>query len=272
MTETLIRARTSASDFFHDVIANGWDDVRAARFESDYGDDIRRLIVLQLWKLGLVAYRFDSRLARRILQDRQLELFENTLSDIWIALLKDLIPSYLDRRTTSVGESLPFLQYMTGVIRNLAVDNAWKLGLLPRESTASTLKSICKAKKESTRRLYLARAKLRLRTKVERVLLSSVPEEDFGEAYKNLYGIVEHFFEVYTPLQCAAILRMRGREALERLITEYAKGEFRNGLEYVGYVTPWDSEQRVRVEAIDDERTEEEFLTLLTLRAECASC
>jgi len=268
------RGPLGADQLLADIAGSGWDEDRAARFERKYGDDIRRLVVLYLWKLGLIAFRFDPRRAQRILQGQYLELFENTLSDVWIALTRSLAVDYIRELGARSPDSLPFLQYLAGTIRNLIVENARGLGLLPRESEGTLLRKFCASRRTGTQRAHLARALFQLQTKAERELLMSCPEEDADRVYRDLYRLVHHFFEQYIPTQCTKIQKLRGPTMVATLAEEYMAGEFRPGLEYTGAITPWDPGARRRVlgRGEDDETDEEGFLTLLALREEALRC
>ena len=260
------------ADLLAEIAIHGWREDLANRFEQAFGDDIRRLIVLHLWKLGSIQYRFDPARATETLKDRALELFQNTLSDTWIALLEGLVDTYWGSAGTGNAPKVPFLQYLTGVIRNLAVDNAKRLGLLPRESHGSLLRSLCRAKRDDSRRFHIARAKLQLRTNVEQELLSLLSEH-FDELYVELHGVLEHFFEVFTPERCTEALQRGGRGALERLVRMYAEGAYRDGIGYVGSIAPWDPTHPRRVlSSRDEEASEDDFLSLLAVCAGGQGC
>jgi hypothetical protein len=264
------RREKVAAHYFAVVARSGWTEETALRFERDHGDDIRRLIVLYLWKLGLVAYRFDPSRAERLLQNHCLEVFENTLSDVWLALTRGLIADYLRELGTRSPEVFPFRQYLAGVVRNVVIENARRQGLLPRESEGALLRGFCATRRKATHRAHLARAMYQLQTKAEREILQACPERDFECVYANLYRLVHHFFERYVPGQCQQIEKLRGPAMIARLAEAYMDGEYRDGLEYTGAVTPWDPNAVRQVVdrggGDDADVDEDEFLALLALR------
>ena len=259
---------STSQSLLEEIARDGWSEHLAAEFESGLGADVRRLVALHIYRLGLIGYRFDPGNAHRILRGRCLELFENCISDTWIALSGTLIQDYLGECEAS-GKQLPFLQYLTGVIRNITIDNARNLGLVPRYSERSLLRQLCRAKKEETRRAHVARALFYLRTKVQNELLSSCPRDLAATAYRDLYRLVHHFFEQYLPRQCSQIQRMAARSALARLVQTYMQEEYKQGVEYMASLTPWDPASSTRLQDrrnTDQSYTDEEFLDMLALQ------
>lgn len=262
------RPSSSSSHLLELISASGWTEEYATQFETAFGDDIRRLVVLHLLKLGLVAFRFDPSLADRILQGRCLELFENSVSDVWIALTRGLIRDYLEELGDQSSDDLPFLKYLTGAIRNITVDAARELGMLPRHSERSILKQLCRAKGAKTRKAHLARAMYQFQTKTERELLSHCKEHAMENVYKNLYRLVHHFFEQYVPRQCSLIQKLRAYSTIAALAKRYMESEYQAGMDYTGNLTPWDgaSMQRVLDKGhLDQTSSDEEFLDVLAL-------
>jgi len=261
-------ARVRSESLLHVIQRDGWTDDAAVAFESQYGDDIRRLTVLYLWKLGLITFRFDPARAQRILQGQRLELFENTLSDVWIELTGGLVGRFL-QDAAGREATLPFPRYLAGVIRNLVIDNARSLGLLPRESERAILRSLCGAKRTETRKAHTARALFQLETKAQREILLHCAGANFNEVYRCIYRVLHHFFEQFLPLRCPEIRRLRSGSAIVVLAEEYIEsGEFQAGLSYSGHVTPWDptSLRRVHDSKVSDSRTEEDFLEMAGAR------
>jgi hypothetical protein len=261
----------------HDLVAllrtvsrSGWTDETASRFDRELGDDIRRLIVLYLWKLGLVTHRFDPSRAQRLLQAHCLEVFESTISDVWLALARGLLEDYLHELGTRPPGSLPFRRYIAGVVRNLVLENARRQRLLPRHSELELLRSICAAQREHTKRSHVARAMFYLQSKAEREILGACPPSDFDGVYAHLYRVVHHFFEHYVPGQCARIVRFRGSGATAALADSYMKGEYRGGFEHEVKATPWDPGATKQVlghsPCEETDLDEGEFLALLALR------
>ena len=256
----------AAINLLQRIARDGWSDSLAADFERCYGKDIRRLIVLHIWKAGLVSFRFDPRKAQALLSTCQLEVFENTLSDTWIALASGLVGRYVEL-TRGQSEGFPFLKYLGSTIRNLVIDNARSMGLLPRESIKAILRAMCQARKDATRRARMAQVKSRLLSRVEQEVLSCLPCDEFSDVYSAIHHVADYFFERYVPSQCQRIGRLPSRSIAEALVETFVESELSEALTYVGEVTPWDDTASIRV-CRDPEfsHTEDEFLSLLSMR------
>jgi len=242
------------------IARGGWTEELAAEFESTFGEDIRRLLVLYLWRFGLIECRFDPRRAESILRGRRYELYENTLSDLWIHLLRGLVGKYVKRALAGLIQR-PFLAYLAGTIRNLLIENAQKLRLLPKESVGEALRALCGRKKEATRTEQLARLKFRLWPQVECELLSACPKDRFNEVYEQLYHIVDYFFEEYLPSKCRAIIGERSRRALSSLLGQFGEAEYRKGSDFIGSVTPYSGD--AKTVSFEESERWEEFLGLV---------
>ena len=235
---------SSRVELLERIARSGWREGAAAEFERAYGDDIRRLLVLHLWRMGFVEYRFNPERAATILVERKLELFEATLTDLWLELLNGLVGRFAKgRREGRIHQE--FLGYMTGTVRHLLIKNAQSLGLLPRESAGEVLRALCCAKGEATREKHIARLKFRFWPQVEADILSSCPAELFDEVYRGVYHVVDYFFEDYVPRSCPEISRGTRTSILSRLVGAFGEAEMRQGEHFIGKVVPYASEARL---------------------------
>jgi hypothetical protein len=217
--------------------------------------------------MGLVVQRFDPENASKILSCRKLELVENTLSDLWIALTRGLITTYMRGRAAGKIRR-PFLAYLAGTIHNLLVTNAQSLHLLPRVSESSMLRALSRAKRPSTQRAHLARVKFHLWVKVEDEILALCPSDRFPDVYDHLYHIVDYFFEEYLPTALAASEYPLGPFPLRHLVSRFMQNAYLLGMNYIGTVTPYSSEEMTEIESPSRESdSEDDFLSILALRA-----
>ena len=252
----------TTTEFLDDLVSQGWSDKTAQSFEDRFGDDIRRLLVLHLWRLGFVEYRFDPTRAKRILSARKLEIYENTLSDIWIEVLGGLVEKYVkEHKKGRVNQE--FRAYLSGVVHHLVIKNAQELGLIPRDSVAQLLRSLCDAKKNATKTKHIARVKQRLWAQVERMLLAKCGTSLFHDIYESIYHIVDYFFEEFLPGQCVAISKAPPRKALAVLIDGFSDAEYDNAKAYIGSITPYSSEARVTSFAGSEQQEDEALLQLV---------
>ena len=254
------------------IAAEGWSEELAEQFERSFGSDIRRLIVLHIWKLGLVAFRFDPKRANSILDVHQLEVFESSLSDLWLALTGNVVNRYveiIDRRR----EDLPFLQYLNAVIRNIVINNARRAGLIPRESERSILRAYCQASKAATRHQRMAQVKCRLQSMVEREILLSLPTQQFSDVYSAIRRVADYFFEQYLPSQCHRIRKLSARRVSRLLVMDFINSKLTEGLSYTGTVVPWDDALSNRISSAPGAtQDDDEFLSMLCLQAEGSIC
>jgi len=250
-----------AVDYLEGLAAQEWSDERALGFEKRFGDDIRRLLVLHLWRLGFVEYRFDPTRAEQILSTRKFEMYENTLTDTWIALLDGLVGKYIkDLKSGRIKQE--FRAYLSGVIHHLVIKNAQELGLIPRDSVAELLRSLCEAKKDTTKIKHIARVKQRLWVQVERMLLAKCGTSLFQDVYKRIYHVVDYFFEEFLPGQCRAISKSPPRKALVELVAHFSDAEYDKAKDYIGSITPYSSDARI-TSFVDSEQQEDEALLQL---------
>lgn len=240
---------------------NGWSERLAARFEKEYGRRLRWRIVLHMEKLGLLQIRVSPERVG-ILSTQRLELFENTLSDLWLRLLDGLIPSYIER--VKEGKiHREFIPYLSGVIKHLVIANAQSLKLIGKETPAEIMRSICDAKQNRTRRARIAWAKFCFDHRVRRELLHSCPGEMFALLYHNIHHVVDYFFERFIPAQCSRLAKLKGR-VLESLLDSFVESdsEFEEALGYIGTMTPFGIGEEVHTPR-DSEMTDDEFLSAL---------
>jgi hypothetical protein len=216
----------------------GWTERLTKQFEKQYGRKLRWRIILHMEKLGLLQTRLRPERVD-LLSTRRLELFENTLSDLWLELLDDMIPRYLER--VKMGKvHQEFLPYLNGVIRHLVVSNARSLDLIGRETPTEILRSICEAKQDKTRHTKLAWAKFCFEHRVRRELLQTCSKERFTSAYQHINHITDYFFERFIPTQCTRLSKLKGR-VLESLLDLFVSSDpdFKEALKFIGTVTPF---------------------------------
>ena len=236
------------------VLREGWTDHVVGAFERAYGADIRRLVVLNLWRMGLSESRFDPAHADALLSSRRLQLYENTLSDLWVAMLRGLIAEYV--RGVAEGKvTQVFLAYISGVIKHLLIANAQKLGLLPREGLCEILRAYCTSRKAKTRDGHLARLKYRFCDRVREALLSECSDEEFNEVYRNAHHVVDYTFEVVLPEKCEAITSRCTKRILDDVLADVKKRRLIDAVTYTGRVVPYphgEHEVRPSLEESDD--------------------
>ncbi len=254
-------AITSADGLLELIAQRGWTEALAQRFEDEYGVAIKRTIVLYLWRLGIVS-RYLSDEIQRTIPTRELELFENTLSDVWIAILGGLVRRY--RHEQLLGRTdRPFIAYLSGTIRNILITNAQHLGLLPRKSEAEMLLALASAKKPDTQRKYVALLKFHFEERVREMILSHCPSDQFEEVYKHAYQLSAYFFEQYLVQVCSGS-KNRYKKIVD-IVALFMSRDYREGFRYVGHVAPYSDTAQVRCYPPQDISTEE-FLSSLSLR------
>ncbi len=243
---------SSVDPLLQRVQRGGWTERRARGFEQAYGRKLRWRIVVQMEKLGLLQHRVTPETVDR-LSSRRLELYENTLSDLWGKLLGGLVEQYLQRVEEGKVRQA-FVPYMSGVIRHLVIENARKLDLLGDESPGELLRSICEAKEERTRNGRLAWAKYCLEHRVRSELLSLCPSEAFSCVYRNLHHVSDYFFECYVPAQCEELSATWGNPLAE-LLRRFSEegGELEQAAGYWGQVTPYARGETMRMESLQEE-------------------
>jgi len=255
-------AKTSADGLLELIAQKGWTEERAQRFEDEYGAAIRRAIVLHLWRLGLVSHRF-SRDMLRVLPMRKLELFENALSDLWIALLDGLVRRYI-REERAGRMNRPFLAYLSGTTKKIIITDAQRLGLLPRMSEGTMLSSLAVAKKVSTQHKYIALLKFHFEDLVRRRILDSCPQGAFQQVYGHLPRLTAYFFEEYLVHACRLERNMGSHKRISDLVEVFMRRDYKDGLSYVGHIAPYSDAVMTRCYP-PPEVTTDEFLSFLAL-------
>jgi len=216
----------------------GWTERLAIQFEKQYKRKLCWRIILHMEKLGLLQRRVSPERVD-LLSTRRLELFENTVSDLWLELLKDMIPNYIERvKTGKVHQE--FLPYLNGVIRHLVVKNARDLDLIGRETPTEIIRSLCEAKQDKTRHAKLAWAKFCLEHRVRWELLQACSKEIFALVYQNIHHVTDCFFERFIPAQCRQLSKLKGR-VLESLLELFVSSDpgFKEALKFIGTITPF---------------------------------
>ena len=219
---------------------SGWSERLANRFEKQYGRKLRWLIVVHMEKLGLLQSRLSPERIH-LLSTRRLELFENTLSDLWLQLVESLIDDYLEG-VDSRKVHQEFLPYLSGVIRHFVIANARSLGLLGRETPAQIIHSICEAKQDKTYHARVAWAKFCFEHRIRLDILHCCPSTWFNRVYRNIHRVADYFFERFIPAQCEQLAKLRSK-ILESLVESFASSEsnFEEAIEFIGTVTPFSS-------------------------------
>ena len=254
-------AITSADGLLELIARRGWTEALAQRFEDKYGVAIKRTIVLYLWRLGIVS-RYLSDEIQRTIPTRELELFENTLSDVWIAILGGLVRRYRHEQLSGRTDR-PFIAYLSGTIRNILITNAQHLGLLPRKSEAEMLLALASAKKPDTQRKYVALLKFHFEERVREMILSHCSADQFEQIYKHAYQLSAYFFEQYLVQVCSGS-KNRYKKIVD-IVALFMSRDYREGFRYVGHVAPYSDTAQVRCYPPQDISTEE-FLSSLSLR------
>jgi len=216
----------------------GWTDRLASEFQAKYERRLQWMVIVHMEKAGLLQWRIGPDQVDA-LSNRRLELYENSVSDVWIRLFRGLTNTYLER-VESGKVHQAFLPYMNGVIRHLVIENARSLGLLGRETPTEILRSICEAKLEKTRETRTSWAKYCLEHKVRTDLLLIYPRDLFERAYGSIHRIVDFFFEQFMPNKCDTI-KTRRHGLLGSLVEEFAgsQDDFERALDYIGTITPF---------------------------------
>ena len=253
-------ARTSVDGLLEVIAQRGWTEALAQRFEDEYGVAIKRTIVLYLWRLGIVSRYLPDELQRAI-PTRELELFENTLSDVWIAILGGLVRRYRHEQLSGRIDR-PLMAYLSGTIRNILITNAQHLGLLPRKSEAEMLLALASAKKPDTQRKYVALLKFHFEERVREMILSHCPADQFEEIYEHAYQLSGYFFEQYLVWVCTA--SKNRYKKIADIVALFMGGDYRRGFRYVGHIAPYSDTAEVKCYPPQDISTDE-FLSFLSL-------
>jgi hypothetical protein len=238
---------------------SGWTDRLAAQFQEQYSKKLQWQIVVQMEKLGFLQYKMNPQFLGAV-SSRRLELYENTLSDLWIALLGDLVSQFIERVENDTVHQR-FSSYVGGVIRHILITNARSLGLIPRETPAAIVKGICEAKQDATRRARIAWAKFCFEHRMRGAFLMHVPSWLFRKIYKDIHHLVDYFFEVFIPDQCQRLQQYRP-DILTILSDAFVDGDFYlpDSLKFVGMITPYAADADV-VGQVPADTSEDEYLS-----------
>jgi len=252
-------AKTSVDGLLRSVAQIGWTEMLAQQFENEYGAAIKRTIVLYLWRLGIVSRYFSHEMLRD-LPARELELFENTLSDVWIAIIGGLVLRYM-REQYAGRVNKPFIAYLSGAIKKILITNAQRLDLLPRKSEAEMLIGLSSAKRTGTQHKYIALLKFHFEEMVRENILANCLRGQFQQVYVHLSQLTAYFFEKYLIQAC----QVNKRKRISDFVTLFMQSDYIKGLFYVGCVTPYSETAATKCYPPQDVSTDE-FLSLLSLK------
>ena len=243
-------------ELIEEISKQGWTERNALQFERRYGESIRWRIVIYMEKLGFVQQKLNPHFVDR-LPDRRLELFQDTHSDLWVKLLNGLITRYVEGKRRNRIHS-EFLQYLSGVIKNILLDNARALDLLPKETPYEIMLSICEAKRD--RKARIAWAKYCFGERVREEILNRCPKDKFPKVYKEIHHVVDYFFEVFV-VEEKDLVRKAKRRTLATLVQTFVERELEKAVAYIGQISPYAGHEPVHTpEEIEDE---EAFLSAL---------
>lgn len=235
--EQMDTASMTRDQLLHRIARSGWTEELARQFESEFGPELRRLAVLHLFGLGLVEFRFDPDRAKELLSARRLELFDNTLTDLWLSLLRGLVSKYVrDKDSGDVRQE--FLAYVSGVVRNTLVENARHLGLIPKRSFVDMLRDLCRSSGDDTRRRHVSSLKFHLESWARREVVSLCPPHMFDEVYRQRGRVIDYFFEVHVPANCRIVSKGPRTRVLRDLLNAFDGEEYARALSYCGKVNP----------------------------------
>ncbi|HDL85538.1 MAG TPA: hypothetical protein ENH11_04305 [Candidatus Acetothermia bacterium] len=224
---------------------HGWRDRLAAQFQEQYASKLRWQIVVRMEKMGFVQQRFNPQFLGS-LSSRRLELYENTLSDLRIAILGGLVGQFIERVDQGKVHQR-FVYYVGGIIQHLLVANARSLGLIPRETPAVAIRSICEAKQDATRRARIAWAKFCFEHRIRDAFLTRAPSWLFDKIYRNVHHVADYFFEIFIPAQCEH-LSSYPSNILNILADMFVDGDFylSDALDFAGTVTPYATDVEIK--------------------------
>jgi len=239
----------------------GWRDRLAAQFQEQYGNKLRWQIVVRMEKMGFVQQRFNPHVLGS-LSSRRLELYENTLSDLWIAILGRLVDQFIAGVNKGTIHQ-KFVYYVGGAIQHILVANARSLGLIPRETPATVIRSICEAKQDATRRARIAWAKFCYEHRIRDTFLTHAHSWLFDKIYRNIHHVVDYFFEMFIPAQCEH-LSSYPSNILNILADMFVDSDFSlsDALDYAGTVTPYATDIEVKGQ-VPTGTSEDEHLSAL---------
>ena len=245
---------------------SSWTERLAAKFEATYGGKLHWQIVVYMEKMGLLQYRFNPKFLTA-LSSRRLELYENTVSDLWIKLLGGLVNQFVEGVETGRVHQ-EFSHYLGGVIRHLVVANARSLGLLSRETPAEIIRGICEAKQEATLQAKIAWAKFCYEQQVREAILIRCPRELFPDVYRNIHHIVDYFFEKFILTQCEQFSQYPA-SILNILIDTFLgfDSNLTDTQDFIGTITPFATGGEV-VGQVPETVSDDEYLSSLQQSAQ----
>lgn len=221
------------------IAKHGWTEDAARQFEAEYGKQIRWQIIVSMERLGMLQFRISPERAY-VLSDRRSELYENTLSDLWIQLLDGVVERYVrGLREGRIHQDI--VAYVRGVVRHLVISNARDLGLIGAETPQEMVASFCEAKLDATRRARLAWLKFALGNRVRQHVLSRCPPDSFQRVYLAAHHVVDYFFEKLIPSKCDEIAGL-GSRVLDAMVEDLLDSSHLGmAVQYIGSVTPFAS-------------------------------
>ena len=223
----------------------GWRDRLAAQFQEQYGRNLRWQIVVQMEKFGFLQYRINPQFLGTV-SSRKLELYENSLSDLWVELLGSLVDKFLEGvKRGKIHQN--FVNYAGGAVRHILIANARSLALIPRETPATVIRRVCEAKQDTTRHAKIAWVKFCYEHRIRDAFLTQCPAWLFDRVYRNVHHIVDYFFEVFIPAQCEQ-LSSYPSDILNSLRDIFVDSEFylSDALDFAGTITPYASDVEVK--------------------------
>ena len=232
-------ARTVVPPLLHQIAKHGWTEESARQFEARYGKQIRWQIVASMERLGMLQFRISPE-RTSVLSDRRSELYEDTLSDLWIQLLGDVVERYVRGvHEGRIGSEIAV--YLRGVIRHLVIANARDLGLIASETPYELISTFCRSKRDATRQSRLAWLKFALGGRVRHDVLTRCEAGAFQRVYRAVHHVVDYFFEEFIPDRCAEVGRL-GSRVLDALVGDLLDSpSLEAAVQYVGTITPYAS-------------------------------
>jgi len=242
------------------IVKHGWTEELGRRFEAEYGKQLRWQIIVGMERLGMLQFRISPQQAD-VLSDRRSELYQDTLSDLWIQLLEGVVERYvcgIEQGRIHQG----MVAYLRGVIRHILISNARSLGLIGSETPQEMIAAFCQSKRDATRRGRLAWLKFALGAHVRRDLLSRSGAATFQQLHRAIHRVADYFFEEYLPTRCAEIGQLRSR-LLDTMLQDFLGSDsLDEAVEYVGSVTPYAAGEAL-FSRIPGDMDEDEYLSNL---------
>jgi hypothetical protein len=216
-------------------------------------------------KLGLLQSRVHPERIS-VLTDRRRELFEDTVSDLWVELFGGLVGRYV-QGVESDRIHQQFIPYLRGVVRHLVLENARSLKLIGRESPAEVVASVCEARRDRTLHGRIAWMKFSLWSKATQDLLQSCSKETFDSVYRNVHHVLDYFFEQFVPQHCALVKSLGAHVVDELVVRFFDSASLAEAIQYVGRVTPFPASSEAPG-GVPHDVDEDEYLSSLATAAE----